>query len=155
MRTLIAVVVIALSQAQGDNIILEDRDTGEVAATIEDGTNSIKIGGKNYEIRREISPAELEAKKTIIPKVQYSECELRLALDHLRNLTPEEPLDSIDYPKFNLVVYDKELNDLKFSITAEDVPISDLLKAIAELIGAELSYDGHLIEFRRGMAARP
>ena len=111
---------------------LVDPATGKPVDTKPASENSV------LQAKREPSPAEVQANKIILPKVQFQEATLAEAVEFLRIKSRE-----LDPEKKGLNILLKPGGDPKARITLslKDVPALEALRYCAELAGHQLSAD--------------
>lgn len=79
-------------------------------------------------------------KEIIIPKVEFTEIPLYIALDFLRTRSVELDLSTADPAKkgVNLILHDQKTGDTALTLKAEKVPLGEAIKLVASLAGLEM-----------------
>lgn len=136
--------------AFGGEVELRDTKTGKVVATFNPATTKIiEIEGRKYAVKPLMTVAEMKARKTIVPKVEFKDATLEEAIRFLDRRHGEE--EDIKKP-FNLVLVAQNFGEKRLSLSMRDATYYSLLRTIAEMTGCEVTYDDErvaLVEARK------
>ncbi len=97
-------------------------------------------------VEKKPSAMETQAKKRLLPGVEFREATLSELAFHLRGTNPSAcEVTKTPIPNFNFVVIDRAKRNLRIDISKVHVSLFDLLETVARKYGLNVTYDEYAI----------